>query len=109
MQKKSFLTPDDTKKPAEKVTLDTVEIGGLKLQRVTAQPGWKWSVDLKPVFNTPSCPVDHLLYMVSGNMAVRMDDGEELEFSPGDLAHIPAGHDGWDKSGEATVWIEIPH
>lgn len=109
MTKKNFDAPDDVMQPAEKITSDVVEMGGTKVYRVTAAPGWKWSVDLKPVFKTDSCPTDHLLYMLSGTMGVKMDDGQELEFGPGDLAHIPAGHDGWGIGDEPTVWLEIPH
>ncbi len=109
MEKKSFSNPDESMNPAEKIKSDKVTVDGKDFYRVTAAPGWKWFVDLKPVMKTESCPMDHLLYMISGKMAVKMDDGEELEFGPGDLAHIPAGHDGWDIANEPTVWLEIPH
>lgn len=109
MQKKNFDSPDETMQPAEKIKSEKVDIGDKTFYRVTAQPGWRWSVDLKPVFKTDSCPVDHLLYMISGRMVVRMDDGEELEYVAGDLASIPPGHDGWGTGEEPTVWIEVPH
>ena len=107
--KKNFNDADDTMHPADKITSDIVDIDGKKFYRVTAQPGWKWSVDLKPVLKTDSCPMDHLLYMLSGSMVVRMDDGEELTYGPGDMAAIPPGHDGWGLGNEPTVWLEIPH
>jgi mannose-6-phosphate isomerase-like protein (cupin superfamily) len=109
MDKRSFDSPDESLQPADKITADVIEIGGQKLYRTIAQTGWKWSVDLKPVQQTASCQMDHLLYMISGGMTVRMDDGQELQFGPGDLAHIPPGHDGWDSAGQPTVWIELPH
>lgn len=109
MTKKNFDKPDESNKPAGKITSDLVDMDSLKVYRVTAQSGWKWSVDLKPVVGTDSCPMDHLLYMISGKMVVKMDDGEELEFGPGDVAHIPAGHDGWGLGDEPTVWLEMPH
>lgn len=109
MVKKNFASADDSKQPAEKIKMETVQLGDIQVSQVTCQPGWRWSVDLKPVFKTDSCPVDHLLYMLSGTMAVRMDDGQELSFGPGDMAHIPSGHDGWGTSDEPNVWIEIPH
>lgn len=109
MTKKNFDAADESKQPADKITSDMIEVNGVQLNRVTALPGWKWSVDLKPVLKTDSCPMDHLLYMVSGDMVVKMDDGEELAFASGDLAHIPPGHDGWGVGDEPTVWLEIPH
>ena len=34
-------------------------------------------------------------YVVSGRMKVIMDDGTEMEFSPGDVGILPPGHDAW--------------
>lgn len=109
MIKKSFSQADDAKQPAEKITFETVELNGLTLSRVTCQAGWRWSVDLKPVLGTDSCQMDHFLYVLSGKMKVVADDGQELEYGPGDVAHIPPGHDGWDIADEPTEWLEIPH
>jgi hypothetical protein len=109
MLKMNFDNPDESMQPAEKILVDVITINGLKFQRVTAQPGWKWSIDLKPVFKINSCQVDHLLYMLAGKMGVRMYEGQELEYDAGDFAAIPAGHDGWGVGNEATIWIEIPH
>lgn len=109
MQKKNFDSADETMQPSEKIKNEKVNINGKTFYRVTGQPGWRWSIDIKPVVKTESCPMDHLLYMISGKMGVRMDDGEELEYNVGDLAAIPPGHDGWGIGNEATVWIEIPH
>jgi hypothetical protein len=109
MIRKNFDTADQSTKMTEKVTVDTVIINDVEFRRLTCQPGWRWSIDLKPIFNTESCTVDHLLYMISGKMGVRMDDGQELEFDAGDMAAIPSGHDGWGIGDEPTVWLEIPH
>ena len=68
IEKKSLNRPDDVQKPAEKVKVDVVGAGGLTFQRVTAQPGWRWSIDLKPVQKTESCQKHHLLYMISGTL-----------------------------------------
>lgn len=87
-----------------------IKVGGKQLFRMTAQPGWKWTLDLGPIVGTETCQMDHLLYVISGRMMVKLDSsGEELELGPGDTAHIPPGHDGWGLGDEPTVWIEIPH
>jgi len=109
MTKKNFDQPDDIMKPAEKIQMATVMFSNVKVQRFTGQPGWQWSKDLKSVFKTESCPIDHVLYVVSGGLHVKMDDGQELDFAAGDVAHIPPGHDGWGVGDEPTVWLEIPH
>lgn len=44
---------------------------------------------------------------ISGNLHVRMDDGTEVDFGPGDAGSIPPGHDGWTIGDEPLVWLEI--
>ena len=48
-----------------------------------------------PGAGTTSCPVHHVQVFLSGRFAVRMDDGEEVEFGPLDVGDIPPGHDAW--------------
>lgn len=107
--KKSFDTPDNTMDQVEKMKMDVVEVGNLKLPRATAEPGWKWSVHIKPVAKTDSCQMDHIIYMISGNLAILDDDGQETDYAAGDVGHIPPGHDGWTIGSKNAVWIDIPH
>ena len=72
----------------------------------TFEPGWRWSLHVKPIAGTESCQAEHTGYCVSGRMHVRMDDGEEFEFVPGDYAHIPPGHDAWTMGPEACVVVD---
>jgi class 3 adenylate cyclase len=58
-------------------------------------PGWRWSTHMGPKAGTTSCPVHHVQVFLSGRFAVRMDDGEEVEFGPMDVGDIPPGHDAW--------------
>jgi quercetin dioxygenase-like cupin family protein len=109
LEKKNFLSPDESKQPVGKVVIDSVELNGTKILHQTAQEGWRWSVDLKPILKTESCQIDHLLYIISGQMGVRMNDGNELELAAGDMASIPPGHDGWNAGEGALSWLEIPH
>jgi quercetin dioxygenase-like cupin family protein len=44
--------------------------------------------------------------MVSGRMRVT-HEGTEEEFGPGDLGHIPPGHDGWVVGDEPAVYLDI--
>lgn len=107
--KKSYSSPDEITNPGEKMKVELVTVGDIKIQKVTAEPGWKWSKYLKPVAKTESCEKDHLLYMISGKIVARMNDGKEEEFGPGEIGSIPPGHDGWNAGGEPAVWLEIPH
>ena len=61
---------------------------------------------VKPIAGTDSCMAEHTGYCVSGRMLVRMDDGEEFEFAPGDYAHIPPGHDAWVLGDEPCVVVD---
>ena len=78
----------------------------LARSRATFKPGWKWSLHVKPIAQTDSCQAAHLGYYVTGHMHVRMDDGEELEFGPGDFGVIPPGHDAWILGDEPCVVID---
>jgi len=106
MQKKSFNTPDESRTPS-KTKIEVVTIGGGTLMRTTFEPGWKWSQDVKPVAGTDSCQVHHVIYAISGQLKVVMNDGTELEVNPGDVVDIPPGHDAWVVGDEATVGIDV--
>ena len=59
------------------------------------------------IAGTDSCQTHHLGHLVSGRLGVRMDDGTEMEFGPGDVYEIPPGHDGWVIGDEPAVGFEI--
>ena len=82
-------------------------IGSTTLGRGVVQPGWRWSEHLKPVMGTESCPVHHVQLLVSGRFAVRMEDGEEAEFGPGDVMDVPPGHDAWVVGDEPAVLLDF--
>ena len=106
MQKKSFTLPDETRAfPAG--LLELVTLGGITFGRGTFQPGWRWSTSVKPLVNTKSCEAPHLQYHVSGKLAVRMDDGSEATFGPGEVSLLPPGHDAWVVGNEPCVVIDI--
>ena len=91
----------------EKGRFDLVTIGGLSVGRAAYEPGWKWSVHVKPIAGTPSCRVEHVGLVVSGRAMVAMDDGEEILLKPGDLFAIAAGHDSWVVGDEPYVSLHL--
>ena len=106
IEKKNCSRPDETREfPQGRV--EVVAVGGVTFGRATLQPGWKWSNSLKSIAKTDSCQAPHLQYQVSGRLAVRMDDGTQIEFGPGDVAFIPPGHDAWVVGDEPVVVIDI--
>ena len=74
--------------------------------RATFEPGWKWSEHVKPIAGTDSCQAAHMGYFIAGRMKVVMDDGEEMEYGPGDFGVMDAGHDAWVLGNEPCVVID---
>jgi quercetin dioxygenase-like cupin family protein len=105
--RKSFDTPEETRSfegasgQLELVNLDSGPVG-----RATFLPGWKWSEHVKPIAGTESCQAAHLGYFVAGRMVVVMDDGETVEYGPGDFAVMAPGHDAWIVGDEPCVVID---
>jgi quercetin dioxygenase-like cupin family protein len=106
MVKRNFDSPDETR-PAGAGKAAVVGLGDVTLMKVTLEPGWKWSKDVKPLVNTASCQAPHLGYVLSGRLHVVMDDGSEEEFGPGDIEMIPPGHDAWVVGNEPVVALDI--
>jgi hypothetical protein len=99
-------------KPDELRTLpktkgEVVKVGGHAIMRTTFDTGWRWSECVKPTVGTPSCQVNHVIYIISGKMGVRMEDGTEKEFGPGDAGVIPPGHDAWVIGNEPCIGIDF--
>ena len=105
--RKSLDSPEETRQfPDGKGKLELVNLDAGAIGRATFEPGWKWSTHIKPIAQTDSCQAAHLGYCISGRMKVVMDDGQEMEFGPGDFSVIPPGHDAWIVGDEACVMID---
>ena len=46
--------------------------------KLTIQPGWKWSNDIKPLVGTESCQASHLGVVIQGKITFRQDYGTEV-------------------------------
>jgi quercetin dioxygenase-like cupin family protein len=105
--RKSLDSPEETR-PFEggmgQLELVNVESGAVG--RATFQSGWQWSKHVKPIAGTDSCQAAHMGYFISGRMKVVMDDGEEMEFGPGDFMTAAPGHDAWIVGDEPCVVID---
>lgn len=89
------------------IEVQVVNLGGSKATLVTVNPGGSWSKDLKAAHGTDSCQSNHLGFVISGNMAIRMDDGHELRMGPRDVFFVPKGHDAWCDGKEPAVFLEF--
>lgn len=94
LAKKNLSNPDKTTEfPHGK--LEHVALDDTALARITLQPGWKWSQDVRPMAKTESCQSHHIQYILSGRLVIAMDDGTQTELESGDFVVIPPGHDAW--------------
>jgi hypothetical protein len=63
--------------------------GGAQIGRITIQPGWRWTKDVKPVAGAELCMAPHQQYQISGRLGVRMEDGTEADAGPGEITSVP--------------------
>lgn len=106
LEMKTMNVPDETRTfPNGK--LELVNLNGITFGKATFEPGWKWSESVKPLAKTDSCQVPHTNYHLTGRLHIRMDDGTEKEFGPGDIGIIPPGHDAWVVGDTPVVVIDI--
>lgn len=101
-EKKSFNTPDERRTPP-KAEMSFVKFGDRVFVRSINYPGFRWTVDMKPVAGTDLCQVAHFALVISGRCHVALADGTEFEVGPGDIVTVPAGHDMWVVGDEPYV------
>ena len=106
MQRKTLNAPDEVR-TFDRGKLELAKVGTVTFGRGTLQPGWKWSESVKPLAKTEYCEAPHIQYHVSGRLKVRMVDGSEAEFGPGDVGVVPSGHDAWVVGDEPVVVVDI--
>jgi len=104
---KNFDAPDEARPFEGHGELRVVTVAGKEIGLATFEPGWRWSVHVKPIAGTDSCEFPHFLYVISGRMRVVMDGGAEVELRPGDVASIPPGHDAEVVGAEPCVTVDL--
>src|SRR5258708_34821551 len=85
---KRFEEPDEIR-TFEKGKFELVRIGGLTIGRATDEPGWKWSVHVRPGIGASRCNVEHVGLVLSGCATAAMEDGSTHELQAGVLFYIP--------------------
>ncbi|MGH2595657.1 MAG: adenylate/guanylate cyclase domain-containing protein [Actinomycetota bacterium] len=101
---KNFDEPDEVVE-LPGLTEEIVEIGGFVVGREAIAPGWRWSNDTKPVVGGDWCDAHHVGFTLSGRWGVLLSDGRTLEFRPGDVFDVPAGHDSWTIGDDPCVTL----
>lgn len=103
---RSFDAPDTTREFSKGV-LDLIKVGPLTFGRETLEPGWRWSVDVKPLAGTELCEFHHVGFQVSGRWVCEDRDGKRIEIGPGDIFDTPPGHDAWVVGDEPCVALDF--
>jgi hypothetical protein len=104
---KSTGSPEEVRQFVAHGHADVVDLAGHPVIYGTFEPGWRWSEDVKPIAKTDNCQAPHLIYCISGRMAIRMADGTEGEIGPGDVVSIAPGHDAWTVGDEACIAVDF--
>jgi hypothetical protein len=106
VESRDFDSPDETRTP-EKTQVDVVRMGVTTGARMTFEPGWRWSECVKPVAGTDTCQARHVGVVHAGRLAIKHDDGSEVELGPGEAYVIEPGHDAWVVGDERFVGFEF--
>ena len=84
------------------VILESVAIG-----RGEYLPRWRWSLHVGR--QTGKNSEAHIGYVLSGHMAVRGADGNEITVGPGEAFEIRPGHDAWVVGNKPCVALDFEH
>lgn len=103
---KRFDQPDETR-TFVKGRFDLVKLGSMTLGRASYEPGWRWSEHVGKGTGQAFCEVEHVGLVISGQATAAMRDGTIVELNPGDLFHIPPGHDSWVIGDEPYVSLHF--
>lgn len=103
---KHFDEPD-TLREFSRGRFEIVRLGGMAIGRATYQPGWRWSVDVGAENGEEHCQVEHVGMVMAGRMAAAMLGGAVTEYGPGELFHVPPGHDSWVVGDEPYVSLHF--
>ncbi len=89
------------------VRLEVGKAGEARVKRMVYPPGFRWSVDMKPIVGTDLCMHAHVGFLVSGEIHIEYADGCVVEHRAPQIVAIEPGHDGWVVGREPVVLIEF--
>lgn len=82
----------DERREADNAVVDVLSTPNGTVARMVLQPGWTWESSIKPIVGTDSCQAAHLGIVVSGQIKIMPDDGDEMMFGPGAVYMLMPGH-----------------
>lgn len=106
LQRRNFNNPNEVRRvPGGR--LEIVELDDMVVGRMVHRPGWRWSVNVRPVAGTDHCQYRHFGLVLKGRLHVELVDGAEMEIGPGDVFELPPGHDAWVVGNESWVAVDF--
>ncbi len=102
VEARAFTEPDE-RMESEKLRAERIDAGGVRVWRYTFAPGWRFTEH----FDAEGCPSPHAAYIAAGRLRVVMDDGTEVEGTPGEVMVIAPGHDAWTVGDDPCVFIDF--
>ena len=107
LEAKNFSEDADEVSTPNNARVETVNVLGQRVMKLTVQPGWKWSNDIKPIVGTDSCQAIHVGEIVEGLITFRHNDGSEITYSAGDAYAIEPRQDAWVLGNSQAVAYEF--
>ena len=89
------------------VRLEVGRAGAARVKRMVYPPGFRWSVDMKPIVGTDLCMHAHVGFLAKGEIHIEYADGCVVEHKAPQIVAIAPGHDGWVVGKESVVLIEF--
>lgn len=89
------------------VQLEVGRAGTARVKRAVYPPGFRWSVDMKPLVGTDLCMHGHVGFLESGAIRIEYPDGCALELVAPQVVAIEPGHDGAVIGDAPAVLIEL--
>jgi hypothetical protein len=89
------------------VRLEAGRAGEARVKRMIYPPGFRWSVDMKPVVGTDYCMHAHVGFLARGRIHIEYADGCRVECEAPQVIAIEPEHDGWVVGNEPVVVIEF--
>ena len=89
------------------VSIEIGRAGQARVKRMIYPPGFRWSVDMKPITGTDLCMHAHVGFLARGEIHVEYGDGCVVKHRAPQIVAIEPGHDGWVVGKEPVVLIEF--
>jgi class 3 adenylate cyclase len=105
-QHKSFDKPDEVR-PFPLGSTEIFEMDDFVIGKMTMEPGWRWTKDVRPIAGTERCMYHHLGYCLTGTLQIELEDGTTGAIRAGDMFELPPGHDAWVEGDEPWVSVDF--